>query len=564
MKFRDSRKSASKFLILRDTLESVDLEPLPAIILAMAEQRSLPAVLKTIIEAAARQPGVALARLWLAEADRACPVCATGEWNPEPALHLRASAGASITEGADWNRINGTFHRIPLSTSKLKIAHIATTGESIRIPRLADDRQWVRHPEWAQSEDLVSFTGHGLVFRGEPLGALAVFRRTPADDDCVNWLRTLANAAAVAIANARAFEEAESLRHQLEQERDYLREEVESTSSFGEILGRSPALERVLHQVAMVAATDAGVLVLGESGSGKELIARAIHQRSARAHKSLIKVNCGSIPHELFESEFFGHVRGAFTGAVRDRVGRFQLADGGTLFLDEVGEIPLDLQSKLLRVLQEGEFERVGEEVTRKVNVRVVAATNRDLRKEVDEGRFRLDLFYRLGVFPIEVPPLRDRREDIPLLIAHFVGQARLRFHVPEPGVPNSEVKLAQLYDWPGNVRELQSVVERAVILSRGGKLSFDLPASHTAGRKREAAATSAPPAPADAPQSVIPEVEWRKRERDNILAALHQAKFKVSGRGGAAELLGISPGTLESRIKVFGIDKRGEADAFE
>lgn len=553
----------SQFLILRDTLESVDLEPLPAIILAMAEQRSLPAVLKTIIDAAARQPGVALARLWLAEADQACPVCAPGEWNPEPALHLRASAGASITEGADWNRINGTFHRIPLSTSKLKIAHIATTGKSIRIPRLADDRQWVRHPEWAQSEGLVSFTGHGLVFRGEPLGALAVFRRTPADDDCVNWLRTLANAAAVAIANARAFEEAELLRHQLELERDYLREEVEATSSFGEILGRSPALERVLHQVAMVASTDAGVLVLGESGSGKELIARAIHQRSARAHKPLIKVNCGSIPHELFESEFFGHVRGAFTGAVRDRVGRFQLADGGTLFLDEVGEIPLDLQSKLLRVLQEGEFERVGEEVTRKVNVRVVAATNRDLRKEVAEGRFRLDLFYRLGVFPIEVPPLRDRRDDIPLLIAHFVRQARLRFHVPEPAIPNSEVKLAQLYDWPGNVRELQSVVERAVILSRGGKLSFDLPASHAAGRKRETAASSALPAPAGAPQAVIPEVEWRNRERDNILAALRQAKFKVSGRGGAAELLGISPGTLESRIKVFGIDKRGEAETF-
>ncbi len=543
-------------MIFRDTLEPVDLEPLPAIVVAMAEQRSLSAVLKTIIDAVARQPGVALARLWLAEPDQTCPVCGAGEWNTEPGLHLRASAGKSTTERADWTRIDGTFHRVALSTSKLKIAHIAVTGESIRIPRLADDQHWVRHPEWAEAEGLVSFTGHALLFRGEPLGVLAVFRRTPADDDCVEWLRTMAHAAAVAIANARAFEDNESLRQQLEMERDYLREEVDTTFSFGEILGGSPALKRVLHQVAMVAATDASVLVLGESGTGKELIARAIHHRSARARKPLVKVNCGSIPHELFESEFFGHVRGSFTGAVRDRVGRFQLAAGGTLFLDEVGEIPLDLQSKLLRVLQEGEFERVGDEASRRVNVRVVAATNRDLRKEVDEGRFRLDLYYRLGVFPMEVPPLRERREDVPLLIAHFVRQAGLRFHVPDPSVPNGEVKRAQLYDWPGNVRELQSVVERAVIVSRGGKLTLDLPSN--AARKREIG--SPPPPPPSASQAVIPEQEWRNRERANILAALREAHFKVSGKGGAAELLGISPGTLESRIKVFGINKQREA----
>lgn len=310
----------------------VDLEPLPGIILAMAEQRSLAAVLETIIDTVARQPGVALARVWLRESDERCPVCDSGEPSPEPALHLRASAGTSVSSGADWARIDGTFHRIPLSPSHLKIAHIASTGESIRIPWLADDQRWVRNPLWAQAEGLVSFAGHALVFRGEPLGVLAVFRRAAADDECFDWLRTMANAAAVAIANARAFEDNESLRHQLEQERDYLREEVESTGSFGEILGRTPALERLLRQVEMVAATDANVLVLGESGSGKELIARAIHQRSARAHKSMVKVNCGSIPQELFESEFFGHVRGSFTGAVRDRVGRFQLADGGRCF----------------------------------------------------------------------------------------------------------------------------------------------------------------------------------------------------------------------------------------
>jgi transcriptional regulator with GAF, ATPase, and Fis domain len=472
---------------------------------------------------------------------------------------LRASVGAPLSEAADWTRTDGSFHRIPLTPSNLKIAHIATTGESIRIARLADDHLWVRHPAWAQQEGLASFAGHALIFRGEPLGVLAVFRRTPADDDCFHWLRTMASAAAVAIANARAFEDNEALRRELELERDYLREEVESSGAFGEILGSSPALERVLHQVEMVAATDANVLVLGESGTGKELIARAIHQRSARFRKPLVKVNCGSIPRELFESEFFGHVRGSFTGAVRDRIGRFQLADGGTLFLDEVGEIPLELQAKLLRVLQEGEFERVGDEATRRVNVRVVAATNRNLRQEVEEGRFRLDLYYRLGVFPLEVPPLRDRREDIPALIAHFVRQATLRFHVAPPAVPAREMELAQHYDWPGNVRELQNAVERAVIVSHGGKLALDLPQN----ARRLTKVSERPALPSLQADVVIPEREWRERERANVLCALRQANFRISGKGGAAELLGVNAGTLASRLKALGIDKRDHLTRF-
>jgi transcriptional regulator with GAF, ATPase, and Fis domain len=524
----------------------MNLEPLPSIIVAMAEQRSLDAVLKTIIEVVARQPAVALARLWLREPHESCPVCSEREPDAEAGLHLRASAGQSLSAGADWSRIDGSFHRISLANSKLKIAHIALTGESIRIKRLRDDHQWVRFPDWVRAEGLVSFAGHALVFRGQPLGVLAVFRRAKVDDDCYDWLRTMASAAAVVLANARSFEENESLRRRLEEERDYLREEVETTGSFGDILGRSPALERVLHQVEMVAPTGANVLVLGESGTGKELIARAIHQRSPRSAKPMVKVNCGSIPRELFESEFFGHVRGSFTGAVRDRVGRFQLADGGTLFLDEVGEIPLELQPKLLRVLQEGEFERVGDETTKRVNVRVVAATNRDLRKEVNEGRFRLDLYYRLGVFPMEVPPLRDRKEDIPELIEHFVRQSCHRFHVPLPAVPNREMERALGYDWPGNVRELQNVVERGVIVCHGGKLTLDLPGSVTAPVKVR-----------PAQQAVIPENEWRDRERANVVAAMQAANFRISGKGGAAELLGINPATLTSRLKVLGIKKQ-------
>ena len=525
------------------------LEYLPPVILAIAEKRSLGAVLKTIIDIVSRQPHVGLARLWLKDSARACPICSIGEASTDVSLHLRASAGTPLSK-VDWSRLDGTFHRLPMDVG-LKISHIATTGESIRIHNLFQtqpgQKQWIRNPEWARQEGLVSFAGHPVVFQGEVLGVLAVFRRAEADDDCFAWLKLMANTAAVAIANARAFEENEELRHQLEQERDYLREEVVAAGAFGEILGNSPALERVLRQVEMVASTDANVLVLGESGVGKELVARAIHQRSPRSSKALVKVNCGSIPRELFESEFFGHVRGSFTGAVRDRVGRFQLADGGTLFLDEVGEIPVELQSKLLRVLQEGEFERVGDERTRRVNVRVVAATNRDLRTEVDAGRFRLDLFYRLGVFPLEVPPLRDRREDIPSLVAHFVRSACQRFHLPPARVSGREMELAQAYDWPGNVRELQNVVERAVIVSRGGNLSLDLPTTESS-----APVLQTPPST----QAVIPEVQWREMERSNVLSALRAANFRISGSGGAADLLGINPGTLASRLKALGINK--------
>lgn len=538
------------------------LEPLPSIILALAERRSLPDVLRTIIEAVARQPGVALARLWLREPQAACPICRPRESQEGEALHLRASAGQSAS-GADWSRIDGGFHRVELSRSNLKIAHIATTGQSIRISKLSEDSGWIRFPDWAGQEKLVSFAGHSLLFRGESLGTLAVFRRAPVDDACFEWLRTMAQAAAVAIANARSFEENEALRRQLEQERDYLMEEVEEAGSFGEILGRSAALDHVLRQVELVAQTDANVLILGESGTGKELIARAIHQRSRRAHKPMVKVNCGSIPRELFESEFFGHMRGSFTGAVRDRVGRFQLADGGTLFLDEVGEIPVELQAKLLRVLQEGEFERVGDESTRRVNVRVIAATNRDLRREIEAGSFRLDLYYRLGVFPVNLPPLRDRKEDIPELLAHFVRLASSRFHVPVPAAPAREVERAQGYSWPGNVRELQNVVERAVILSGGGKLSLEIPGGDGENSPAKQSARALSPGGVRQPDNhlaagvVIPEEQWRDMERANVLAALRHAHYKLSGKGGAAELLGLNPGTLASRLKALGVNVR-------
>jgi transcriptional regulator with GAF, ATPase, and Fis domain len=295
------------------------------------------------------------------------------------------------------------------------------------------------------------------------------------------------------------------------------------------------------------------VLILGETGTGKELVAREIHRRSARKDGPSVRVNCASIPRELFESEFFGHVRGSFTGAVKDRAGRFETAEGGTIFLDEVGEIPLDIQNKLLRVLQEKRYERVGDDRTRRANVRIVAATNRDLTKATAAGRFRADLFYRLNVFPIQVPPLRDRMDDIPLLAKHFVELSARELKCAKPRLTRAAVTQLQSYDWPGNVRELCNVVARAVILARGGALEFDLPISNQAAP----AARPIPRAAGNPAQAkFLTEVEVERFERDNLVLALEAANWKISGRDSAAELLGVKPTTLLSRMTKWGLKK--------
>ena len=347
----------------------------------------------------------------------------------------------------------------------------------------------------------------------------------------------------------RAFDEVSHQKNRAERERDYLREEAVGADP---ILGRSPAIRQALEGLDAVAATHATVLVHGESGVGKELFARALHARSKRAAGPLVKVNCASIPGSLFESEFFGHVRGSFTGAHKDRVGRFELADGGTLFLDEVGEIPLEMQAKLLRVLQEGEFERVGDDRTRKVDVRVVAATNRDLSSEVQAGRFRRDLYYRLSVFPIDVPPLRDRSEDIVPLAEHFL--ATMSRSSGRTGLELSADHRAALmaYDWPGNIRELQHVIERAVILSPKAPLRLDLAISNRIPSPQSGSRIQA----SDGAQ-ILTDDELRKLERDNIVAALDKARGRISGDGGAAEILKVNPSTLRDRMKALGVARR-------
>src|SRR6185503_934012 len=348
-----------------------------------------------------------------------------------------------------------------------------------------------------------------------------------------------------------AFEENARLRAELERERDYLREEVQVQMNFGRIIGESPALKQMLARIEAVAQTSASVLILGESGVGKELVAHVIHARSPRSQGPLVKVNCASIPHELFESEFFGHVKGAFTGAIRDRVGRFELADGGTIFRDEVGEIPLDLQSKLLRVLQESEYERIGDDRTHSVDVRVIAATNRDLERAVAEGKFREDLFYRLSVFPIEVPSLRARGDDVLQIASHFLERTCQEFGHRPLTLSKQQAALLKRYDWPGNIRELKNVIERAVILSRGKVLRLDLAMNDILN----SVAVPSPEAK-EAESSLLTELDVRELERKNTLLALEMAQWRVSGPNGAAKLLGVKPTTLTDRVKKFKLRK--------
>ena len=320
-----------------------------------------------------------------------------------------------------------------------------------------------------------------------------------------------------------------------------------SAARIGGIVGESEALQAVLQQIELVADTDATVLITGESGTGKELVARAIHERSHRRNGPLVRVNCAAIPESLFESELFGYVRGAFTGALNDRAGRFEAAAGGTLMLDEIGEVPLAMQPKLLRVLQEKELERVGETRARKIDVRIVAATNRDLAAEVAAGRFRGDLFYRLNVFPIENPPLRDRREDIPMLAEHFIQDSARRLRRPPPRLTEAALRQLMTRDWPGNIRELENVIERAIILARDGQLRFD-----------SAPAAAAPPPPSTSgPLPLLSRAAMEKHQRDAILTALDRSAGRVSGPGGAAEILGMKASTLFSRIRVLGLHQK-------
>jgi len=382
----------------------------------------------------------------------------------------------------------------------------------------------------------VEYTSTPLYKNGKIAGAVIVFRDITERKRAEQQLH-------------KAYAEVEHMKQRLEAENVYLQEEFKVEQNFAGIVGQSHVIKQTLHQIELVAPTDASVLISGESGTGKELIARAIHEQSQRHQRPLIRVNCAAIPRDLFESEFFGHIKGAFTGAFKNRTGRFELADGGTIFLDEVGEIPLELQSKLLRVLQEGYIERVGDEKTRTIDVRVIAATNRDLKADVSAKHFREDLFFRLNVFPIEATSLRNRIDDIPLLASHFITLICRRLNRPEPRLTHASVKQLQQYHWPGNIRELQNVIERAIIICNGKRLRFNLPSDQD-----NTTAIYNPEITEKTHNIPFTEVERQTRDRNNIQTALQLTNGKISGEGGAAELLGIKPTTLASRMKALGV----------
>jgi formate hydrogenlyase transcriptional activator len=397
-----------------------------------------------------------------------------------------------------------------------------------------------------------------LIFQAKCIGLLSIVsqqRGRYSDEDAV-FLQELANQVALAVQNMQSYQEIASLKASLEKENVYLREELRAEHNFEEIVGNSPALLKALHAVEQVAPTDSTVLIYGETGTGKELVARGIHSRSSRNGRALVSVNCSAISAGLVESELFGHTKGAFTGALERRIGRFELANGGTIFLDEIGELSVETQVKLLRVLQEHEFEPVGSSHSLRVDVRVIAATNRNLREAVEAGRFRSDLFYRLNVFPIELPPLRDRRSDIPQLVAFCVSRFSKRFGKKIDGVSRESIENLVNYPWPGNIRELQNVIERAMIVSAGPilRLDRDLMPVAAAAKGDETYEVNAQYDRQTDLESPKPLLTLDEVERNHILAALQHARGVVEGPNGAARILNLHPNTLRHRMDKLGI----------
>lgn len=408
------------------------------------------------------------------------------------------------------------------------------------------------------AEGIQSMCALPLVFQGKCIGALSLVSRELdrySDEDAL-FLQEVANQIALAILNMKSYQEIDSLKARLEKENVYLREELHTEHNFEEIVGNSPALLRALHAVEQVASTDATVLIYGETGTGKELVARAIHSRSARSGCVLVNVNCSAISAGLVESELFGHMKGAFTGALERRIGRFELAHGGTIFLDEIGELSVETQVKLLRVLQEHEFEPVGSSHPLHVDVRVIAATNRNLREAVEAGRFRSDLFYRLNVFPIELPALRERRSDVPKLVAFCISRFSKRYRKKIDGISRESMENLLNYPWPGNIRELQNVIERAVVLSASPILRLD----------RNLIPIAASAISIEPPEMVSPGIRQTdlkaetslqtldEVDRDHIRAVLQHAGGVVDGPKGAARILNVHPNTLRHRMEKLGI----------
>lgn len=521
-----------------------DLNYAMQLLLDIAHEQSLNGLLqkfiRTVLERSQLHP--ARVQVWLIDKESHCAAC-----SPKPAgyerprfLYLLAGGGNSFSNPGVL-RFDDATARMPLGTGL--IGKVAASGQQLVLSGLDKRYGELNEFDWLEREHIQGFSGSPITFQGEVLGVIASFTRENIPDGARPWGQIFADHIGATIANARAFEEIQRLKAQLEQQNAYLQEEVVEAKAFGDLVGQSAPLRQLISQVDLVAPTEASVLILGQTGTGKDLVAHEIHRRSPRKDRPLVRVNCASIPKDLFESEFFGHVKGAFTGAIEERAGRFETAEGGTLFLDEIGEVPLEMQSKLLRVLQEKHYERVGNDRTRHADVRIIAATNRDLKKEVAVGRFREDLYYRLNVFPIHVTTLKERMDDIPLLAKYFVELSVKELRCAKPRLTQAAVATLQNYAWPGNIRELRNVIERAVILAHGGVLHFDLPTTHSVPITDFLEQNHSG-------QRVFTEAEMRSHERENLIAALEQSGWKVKGPDGAAEFLGVKPTTLLARMK--------------
>jgi len=458
-------------------------------------------------------------------------------------------------------------HGKGLIKEDLLVAPSAATKKAMDTlkPVVLDSRDYDKYvsgaTEIAAAEGLKAKCIIPLVNRDRLLGLLCPSRTTatPFLPEAVDFLSRASGQIAIAIENALAYHEISELKDKLAQEKLYLEEEIRSDSGFERILGKSAPLKHILELVDTVASSDSTVLLLGETGTGKELIARAVHDRGRRKDRTFIKLNCAAIPTGLLDSDLFGHEKGAFTGAITQKIGRLDLADQGTLFLDEVGDIPIEIQPKLLRVLQEREFERLGNTHTRKVNVRLIAATNRNLEKMVADREFRSDLFYRLNVFPIRIPSLRERKEDIPLLVSYFVQKFAKQMQKQIESVPSAVMKGLTAWEWPGNIRELENFIERAVILTRGKalevpltelrKLESEMAVDAAMNKKRAARKAFSP-----GPDINVGAEEYERKQREEIIRALSACKGRVGGADGAAIRLGISRTTLIYRMRRLGI----------